>query len=90
MRNGILLVSHYNHLLAEGVSLHDGVHRGSMERLKPVLMTAFSAGFALIPLALVGGEPVNEIQSPVAVVVLGGLVMAVVLNMLVVPALILR
>lgn len=90
VRNGILLVSHYNHLLAEGVPLYEAVHRGSMERLNPVLMTALSAGLALIPLALAGGEPGNEIQSPMAVVVLGGLVSAVLLNMVVVPALYLR
>jgi copper/silver efflux system protein len=90
VRNGILLVSHYNHLLAEGVTLHEAVYRGSMERLNPVMMTALSAGLALIPLALAGGEPGNEIQSPMAVVVLGGLLSAVLLNMVVVPALYLR
>jgi CzcA family heavy metal efflux pump len=90
VRNGILLVSHYNHLLSEGVPLQEAVFRGSMERLNPVLMTALSAGLALIPLALAGGEPGNEIQSPMAVVVLGGLLSAVLLNMLVVPALYLR
>ena len=90
VRNGILLVSHYNHLLAEGVPLHEAVSRGSMERLNPVLMTALSAGLALIPLAIAGNEPGNEIQSPMAIVVLGGLLTAVVLNMVVVPALFLR
>ena len=90
VRNGILLVSHYNHLLAEGVPLDEAVFRGSMERLNPVLMTALSAGLALVPLALAGGEPGNEIQSPMAIVVLGGLLSAVLLNMLVVPALYLR
>ena len=90
VRNGILLVSHYNHLLSEGESLETAVFRGSMERLSPVLMTALSAGLALIPLALAGGDPGNEIQSPMAVVVLGGLVSAVALNMLVVPVLFLR
>lgn len=90
VRNGILLVSHYNHLLAEGESLREAVYRGSMERLNPVMMTALSAGLALIPLAIAGGEPGNEIQSPLAIVVLGGLLTAVVLNMVVVPALFLR
>ena len=90
VRNGILLVSHYNHLLAEGVPAEEAVWRGSMERLSPVLMTALCAGLALIPLALAGGEPGNEIQSPMAVVVLGGLLTAVMLNMVVVPALYLR
>jgi Cu/Ag efflux pump CusA len=90
VRNGILLVSHYNHLLAAGTSLQEAVYRGSMERLNPVLMTALAAGLALIPLAIAGGEPGNEIQSPMAIVVLGGLLSAVVLNMVVVPALFLR
>lgn len=90
MRNGILLVSHYNHLLAEGESVQDAVRRGSMERLNPVLMTALAAGLALIPLAIAGGHPGNEIQSPLAIVVLGGLLSAVALNMVVVPALYLR
>jgi CzcA family heavy metal efflux pump len=90
VRNGILLVSHYNHLLAEGVSLREAVYRGSMERLNPVMMTALSAGLALIPLTIAGGEPGNEIQSPMAIVVLGGLLSAVALNMVVVPALFLR
>ncbi|MBA4159435.1 MAG: efflux RND transporter permease subunit [Gemmatimonadetes bacterium] len=90
VRNGILLVSHYNHLLAEGEPLEEAVRRGSMERLNPVLMTALSAGLALIPLAIAGGKPGNEIQSPMAIVVLGGLLTAVVLNMVVVPALFLR
>jgi CzcA family heavy metal efflux pump len=90
VRNGILLVSHYNHLLAEGAPIEEAVRRGSMERLSPVMMTALCAGLALIPLALAGGEPGNEIQSPMAVVVLGGLITAVLLNMVVVPALYLR
>jgi CzcA family heavy metal efflux pump len=90
VRNGILMVSHYNHLLAEGVPLQEAVWRGSMERLNPVMMTALSAGLALLPLALAGGEPGNEIQSPMAIVVLGGLLTALLLNMVVVPALFLR
>jgi Cu/Ag efflux pump CusA len=61
-----------------------------MERLNPVMMTALSAGLALLPLALAGGEPGNEIQSPMAIVVLGGLLTALLLNMVVVPALFLR
>jgi copper/silver efflux system protein len=90
VRNGILLLSHYNQLLGEGVPLEEAVWRGSMERLNPVMMTALCAGLALIPLALAGGEPGNEIQSPMAVVVVGGLLTAVLLNMVVVPALYLR
>jgi CzcA family heavy metal efflux pump len=89
-RNGILLVSHYNHLIAEGQSWRKAVFQGSMERLNPILMTALCAGLALIPLALGGGEPGKEIQAPMAVVVLGGLLTSTALNMLVVPALFLR
>jgi copper/silver efflux system protein len=90
VRNGILMVSHYNSLLAEGESLREAVWRGSMERLNPVFMTALTAGLALLPLALAGGEPGNEIQSPLAVVVLGGLLTSLALNMVVVPVLYLR
>jgi Cu/Ag efflux pump CusA len=90
VRNGILMVSHYNHLLAEGESLRDAVVRGSMERLSPIFMTALTAGLALLPLALSGGEPGNEIQSPLAIVVLGGLLTSLSLNMIVVPVLFMR
>ena len=90
VRNGILLVSHYNHLVEEGRPLREAVWKGSMERLSPISMTALTAGFALLPLALAGGEAGNEIQSPLAIVVLGGLLTALVLNMLVVPALYLK
>ena len=90
IRNGILMVSHYNHLLQEGVPLLQAVVQGSMERLSPIMMTALTAGLALLPLALSGGEPGNEIQSPMAVVVLGGLLTSLALNMVVVPVLFLR
>ena len=90
VRNGILMVSHYNQLLSEGEPLREAVWRGSMERLNPVFMTALTAGLALLPLALSGGEPGNEIQSPLAVVVLGGLLTSLALNMVVVPVLYLR
>ena len=91
VRNGILMVSHYNYLLdEEGEDLRGAVVRGSMERLNPVMMTALTAGLALLPLALSGGEPGNEIQSPMAVVVLGGLLTSLALNMVVVPALYFR
>ncbi len=86
-RNGILLVSHYRQLLAEGATFEDAVVRGSLERLAPILMTALTAGLALIPLALGGGEPGNELQTPMAIVILGGLLSATALNMLVLPAL---
>ncbi len=90
IRNGILMVSHFNHLHAQGVELYDAVVRGSMERLSPIMMTALTAGLALVPLAIAGGEPGNEIQSPMAVVVLGGLLTSLALNMVVVPVLYLR
>jgi CzcA family heavy metal efflux pump len=86
-RNGILLIAHYRHLLAEGVSRREAVVRGSLERLAPILMTALTAGLALIPLAIGGGEPGNELQTPMAIVILGGLLSATALNMVVVPAL---
>ena len=90
IRNGILMVSHYNHLLEQGAELRQAVIRGSMERLNPIMMTALTAGLALLPLALAGGEPGNEIQSPMAIVVLGGILTSLALNMVVVPVLFLR
>lgn len=87
VRNGILLVSHYIDLLGEGASLREAVFRGSMERLNPILMTSLTAGLALIPLALGGGEPGKELQTPMAIVILGGLLTSTFLNMVVVPAL---
>ena len=86
-RNGILMISHYQHLLAEGKSLHEAILQGSLERLNPILMTALTAGLALIPLALGGGEPGKEIQTPMAIVILGGLFSSTALNMIVVPSL---
>jgi CzcA family heavy metal efflux pump len=87
VRNGILLVSHYIHLLQEDKSLRAAVVQGSMERLNPILMTALTAGLALIPLALGGGEPGKEIQTPLAIVTIGGLLTSTLLNMVVVPVL---
>ena len=86
-RNGILLVSHYRHLSDEGLGWREAITRGSLERLSPILMTALTAGLALIPLAIGGGEPGNELQTPMAIVILGGLLSATALNMLVLPAL---
>ena len=86
-RNGILLLSHYRQLRRLGVPLREAVERGSEERLAAILMTALTAGLALIPLALGGGKPGNDIQTPMAIVILGGLLSATALNMLVVPAL---
>jgi Cu/Ag efflux pump CusA len=71
----------------EGASLDEAVHRGSLERLSPVLMTALCAGLALVPLVLAAGEPGNEIQAPMGVVILGGLLTSTLLNLFVVPAL---
>jgi CzcA family heavy metal efflux pump len=84
-RNGILLVSHYKHLQREGVGLYDTIVQGSKDRLSPILMTALTAGLALIPLALGGDLPGNEIQSPMAKVILGGLLSSTLLNLFVVP-----
>jgi Cu/Ag efflux pump CusA len=87
-RNGILLVSHFEHLRThEGADVNEAVWRGSLERLSPVLMTALCAGLALIPLVIAGGEPGNEIQAPMAVVILGGLLSSTALNLMVVPVL---
>lgn len=84
-RNGILLVSHYNHLRSEGMSLHESVIHGSLDRLNPILMTALTSALALIPLAVGGDLPGNEIQSPMAQVILGGLLSSTLLNGFVVP-----
>lgn len=91
-RNGIMLVSHIRHLqVHEGVTdFREAVRRGAMERLVPIMMTALAAGLALIPLALGGEKPGNEIQTPMAIVILFGLLTSMVLNMIIVPALYLR
>ena len=91
-RNGIMMISHIHHLIAhEGVrDVEAAVKRGAMERLSPILMTALASGLALIPLAVSGGEPGSEIQTPMAIVILCGLLSSTVLNMIVVPSLYLR
>lgn len=91
-RNGLMLVSHIHHLMkVEGVrDFREAVRRGALERLSPILMTALAAGLALIPLALEAGEPGSEIQAPMAIVILCGLLSSTSLNMVVVPALYLR
>lgn len=91
-RNGIMLVSHIHHVMREeGVSdSRQAVERASLERLVPILMTAMAAGLALIPLAFGGGQSGSEIQTPMAIVILCGLVTSTLLNMVVVPALYLK
>ena len=91
-RNGIMLVSHIQHLIAvEGVTdFREAVERGAHERLMPIVMTAMAAGLALIPLALRGGEAGSEIQTPMAIVILCGLTTSTLLNMFVVPTLYLK
>lgn len=87
LRNGILLVNHYEHLQThEGCSLDEAIRRGSRERLIPILMTALTAALALVPIALRGHHPGNEILAPLSVVILGGLLTSTFLNLVVVPA----
>jgi Cu/Ag efflux pump CusA len=87
-RNGIMLISHIHHLReVEGVTdLREAVVRGASERLAPILMTATAAGLALVPIAARMGQPGSEIQAPMAIVILFGLLTSTALNMVVVPA----
>ncbi len=85
-RNGILLVSRYSQLRKEGWDLKHTIIHGSADRLNPILMTALASALALIPLALGGDKPGNEIQSPMAIVILGGLVTSTLLNLIVIPS----
>jgi CzcA family heavy metal efflux pump len=88
VRNGIMMVSHYNYLMTnEGLTRGEAVMKGSLERLSPILMTALTTGLALLPLALAAGKPGNEIQAPMSMVILGGLITATILNMVVIPVL---
>ena len=85
-RNGILLISHYNHLQeVDGLPLYQSVIQGSLDRLNPILMTALTSALALVPLAFKGGLPGNEIQSPMAKVILGGLLTSTFLNGFIIP-----
>lgn len=86
-RNGMLLISRYNHLAKEHVGLLERIKIGSVDRLLPIMMTALTSALALIPLALRGSEPGNEIQSPMAIVILGGLITSTLLNIFVTPVL---
>jgi Cu/Ag efflux pump CusA len=90
-RNGVLMVTRYQQLLERGgTTLREAVVQGSEERMPPVMMTALTAGLALIPLVLAGGRPGNEILSPMGEVILGGLLSSTALNLVVVPALFAR
>ena len=92
MRNSIMMISHYDHLVRiEGMTWGaEAALRGATERLVPVLMTALVTGLGLLPLALGGGEAGREIEGPMAVVILGGLITSTLLNLLLLPALALR
>jgi CzcA family heavy metal efflux pump len=90
-RNGIMLVTHYRHLVnTEGLPVVEAVIQGSLDRLIPILMTALTAALALIPIVLAAGQPGNEIQAPMAAVILGGLTSSTLLNLLVLPPLFAR
>ena len=91
-RNSIMLISHYEHLVtAEGCAWNlETALRGASERLVPILMTALVTALGLLPLAIGFGEPGHEIESPMAIVILGGLLTSTALNLLVLPALALR
>ncbi len=84
-RNGILLISNYKNLYKQGISLQETIIEGSADRLNAILMTALTAGLALIPLVFNGGKPGNEIQSPMAIVIVGGLFTSTLLNIYIVP-----
>jgi CzcA family heavy metal efflux pump len=90
-RNGVMLITHYRHLLTvDRLPLREAVVEGSVDRLIPILMTALTAALALIPIVLSAGEPGNEIQAPMAAVILGGLASSTLLNLLVLPTLFVR
>ena len=92
LRNSIMMMSHYENLVTiEGVTWGpEAAMRGAMERVSPILMTALVTGFGLLPLAIGSGEPGREIEGPMAIVVLGGLITSTLLNLLVLPGLTLR
>jgi len=85
-RNGLLLISRYEALRDSGLSLGQRIVEGSRDRILPILMTALTTALALLPLVIQGDKPGNEIQSPMAVVILGGLLSSIVLNLMVVPS----
>jgi len=92
LRNSIMMISHYEHLVGpEGMEWGiDAAIRGASERLAPILMTALVTGLGLLPLALGSGDPGREVEGPMAIVILGGLVTSTILNLLVLPSLALR
>jgi len=85
-RNGILLVSRYRHMQTDGHSLENSVREGSSDRLNPILMTALASALALLPMVVAGQKPGNEIQAPMAIVILGGLITSTLLNLYVIPS----
>jgi Cu/Ag efflux pump CusA len=85
-RNGILLVSRYQHMLDEGTGITKVILDGSVDRLNPILMTALASALALLPMVIAGNKPGNEIQSPMAIVILGGLITSTLLNLYVIPS----
>ena len=91
-RNGIMLISHYQHLeREEGLSFGpELVLRGARERVAPIMMTALTAGLALLPLVIAGNLPGHEIEHPMAIVILGGLITSTLVNLFIVPSLYLR
>ncbi|KAA6345224.1 Cobalt-zinc-cadmium resistance protein CzcA [termite gut metagenome] len=84
-RNGILLISNYGHIREKGGLVDEAVTKGSVDRLNPILMTALTSGLALIPMVLSGDKPGNEIQSPMTIVILGGLLTSTLFNIYVIP-----
>ena len=86
-RNGMLLINRYKHLKTENMGLDRRIILGSADRLLPIVMTALTSALALIPLAVNGTAPGNEIQAPMAIVILGGLISSTALNIYIVPAL---
>ena len=81
-----MLISRYIHLGKDGKNLFERIISGSIDRLNPILMTALTAALALIPLAVGGDKPGNEIQSPMAIVILGGLLSSTLLNIFIIPS----
>jgi len=88
VRNGIILIDHYNELIKQkSMNIRKAVLTGSLNRLQPIMMTVITTALALLPLVITGNQPGNEIQGPMASVILGGLITATLLNMIVVPLL---